>query len=76
MVGEVKLLGIGGGFIILNDFREFLAELLWMLSSLFCLDPIERFLYAKITDIHTNVATHPKFIIRQPLLLLCNFIFI
>ena len=26
---------IGEGFLILIDFREFLAELLWMLSSLF-----------------------------------------
>ncbi len=36
MVKVLKRAGIGGGFGILKDFREFLSELLlWMLSSLF-----------------------------------------
>ena len=34
MVRGVKIPGVGGGFCILNDFREPLAKLLWMLSSL------------------------------------------
>ena len=34
MVGGVKMAGIGV-FLILSDFGEFLAVLLWMLSSLF-----------------------------------------
>ena len=34
MVRGVKISGISGGFSILSDFREFIAELLWSLWTL------------------------------------------
>ncbi len=43
MVRGVKMLSIGGGFLILSNFRE-LFELLWMLSSLFYIKIIILFL--------------------------------
>ncbi len=34
MVTGLKMAGNGGGLIILIDFRKFLAELMWIISSL------------------------------------------